>query len=457
MEAVDSAKKTKKKLNVGQIVLLGLCGLLLALIIGLVVLIVSKPTLINGVIVDILLVRVVDDKEIECKVDADIKYGTFNAETEARFWRTEVEDDLTATMVEVGEMQIYFIDGCMFLENGRGFKTEGKGDADYSKVINALPDLLDGYSVNSRKNGGEKEYYVVVTGDGAIDFVTQLYPDYADRITDVDDIEITIVAENWKIRKVRVEGGASLDNGNDAELDATITIIPSADREEHTVPQEILDALDDDIEKLTISQEMIDFGYAVSRYYSKDPNAAQIAISTDVAFFDIGYDKIGWYRLKVEDEWINYVSALGQKYYYNGNGRCNAHGGNLKESENTPIDLVEAIDSVYDIFLEKKFSTTVVNDQTIYQVDLDDEDISKLVSTYLPKFSTYADKIDTATATVTVEEGQVVDVSLVLSGNIRVFVVNKDFNVFITFTPIEDLDSVEFDVPDEVIEALIGK
>jgi len=450
-------KKPKKRLSTGLIVLLGLCGVLLALIVAAGIVIASKPTLINGVITDIMLVRLAKDKEIECTVDADIKYGTFETQTDAKFWRTELEDGMMATMVEIGDMQLYFIDGAMYLENGRGFKTEGKGNADYSEAINSLPDLLEGYTVNSRKTNEGREYYVVVTGDGARDYVEDLYPDYADKITEVEDIEIKLVTKNWKITKIKLEGSAVLENGNEAELDATIKIIDAKDRSEHEIPQAVLDAMGDDIEELTISQDMIDLGYAVSRFYSKDPNAAQIALSTDVTFFELEYDNIGWFRCKIEDEWINYVSVANKNYYYNGYGSCNADGSNLNEAEQKPVDIAKIVDSVYDIFLEKKFSATEENGATIYKVDLDKADVSQLIANYLTRFMDYSDKIQSAEAMVTVVEGQVTDVELVLHCNIKVLFINKDFNVWMNFTPIEDMDSVEFDIPDEVVDALIGK
>lgn len=369
VNTVEKAKKPKLRLNKGLIVLLALLGVLLALVIALVIFIASKPTFINGIVTDIMLVNLAKDKEIECVVDADIKYGTFEAETDARFWRTELDDEMMATMVEIGEMQVYFIDGVLYLENGRGFKTEGKGNADYSTAINALPELLDGYKVNSRKTNDGREYYVVVTGDGAIDYVTELYPDYADKIAEVEDIEIKLVSKNWKITKIKLEGSAILENGNEAELNATIKIIDSADRSEHKIPQEVLDAIGDDVEKLTVSQDMIDLAYAISRFYSKDPNAAQISLSTNVTFFELGYDNIGWYRCKVDEEWINYVSVANKKHYYNGNGSCNADGSNLNEAEQGSVDIAKIVDSVYDIFLERKFSATEEDGAMHYEVD----------------------------------------------------------------------------------------
>ena len=456
-DTVEKAKKPKLRVSKGQIILLALLGVLLALVITVVVFIASKPTFINGIVTDILLVRLAKDKEIECEVDADIKYGTFEAETEARFWRTELEDELMATMVEIGNMKLYFIDGALYLENGRGFKTEGKGNADYSAAISSLPDLLDGYTVNSRKTNDGREYYVVVTGDGAVDYVTDLYPDYADKISEVEDIEINLLVEDWKITRIRLAGSAILDNGNEAELDAVIKVIDDADRSEHEIPQAVLDAMGDDVENLTISQDMIDLAYAISRYYSKDPNAAQISLATNVTFFELGYDNVNWYRLKVEDEWINYVSVANKKYYYNGNGSCNADGSNLNEAEKAPIDIAKVVDSVYDIFLERKFSATEEDGTTLYQVELDKEDVSNLVATYLPKFLTYADKVESAEATLTVVEGQVTEVKLVLHGSVKILFLQKAFDVWLTFTPETDIDSVEFDVPDEVVEALIGK
>ena len=450
-------KKTKKRLSKGMIVLFSLCGVLLVLIGVVVYLFVSRPTFFNGILSDIMLVRLARDKEIECEVDADISYGTFSAETDARFWRTELKDGKMATMVEIGNITVYFVDGCVYLENGRGFKTEGKGNADYSKAISALPELLDGYTVYSEKTSDGIEYYVTVTGDGAIDYVTELYPDYADKIDEVEDIEIRLVTEKWRITQIRVEGSATLENGTEAELDAVIDVIPQSERSEHKLPQEVLDALDDDVEALTISQEMIDLGYAISRFYSKDPNAAQISVSTDVAFIELGYDNMGWYRFTVDDEWINYVNVGSKKYYYNGNGSCNAEGEMLSEVEEGPVDIAKVVDSVYDIFLEKKFNATEENGEDIYTIDLDKEDISKLVDTYLPKFLSYADKVDTATATLRVVEGQVTELSVVLSGSVQIFFINKSFNVWLTFTPTTDMDSIEFDVPDEVAETLLGK
>lgn len=448
--------KPKKKLGAGNIILIAMGGVLLAMIIAIAVFLIVKPTFINGIVSNAMLVKLVKDKEIECTVDADITYGTFNAETEALFWRTELEDEQMATMVEIGKMRVYYISGYLYLENGRGFTLGGKKDSSgYSDALNALPDLLEGYTVYSEKTSSGRKYSVTVTGQGAIDFVEQLYPDYADKISDVDDIKISLVSSDWKITSIEVEGSATLEGGKEAELDARIEIIPESERSEHEIPQAVLDNIGEDIEKLEVSQDMIDIAYAISRFYSKDPNAADISIATDLAIITLDYDNLGWYRCKIDDQWINYVRVASKNHYYNGNGSCNADGSSLNEAEKSSVDIAMIVDAVYDIFLERKFSATEKDGQTLYQIDLDKDDITNLVTTFLPKYVDYISKIETATASVTTVEGQVTEVSLVLNGSVSVLFFNKDFFVSLTFTPVEDVDSVEFDIPDAVIEALI--
>jgi len=456
---LSKGKLSKRKLSKGVIVLISLAGVLLAGIIAVVIILLCNPTIINGFIIEPMLVNLAKDKELECNIEADIAYGSFVGETEVRFWRTELDDGVNATSLQMGKMQVYIVEGCLYLENGRGFKLEGNDNekADYSKAINGLPDLLKDYKIYSSKTAKGKRYSVLVTGEGAIDYVYQLYPDYADKIDSVDDIEITLLVENSKITEIGLEGSAVLNNGNEAELDAKIEIIPVNKRSDHSLPKAVEDNLGDEVEKLTISQDMIDIAYAIGRFYSKDPNRADLSISTDIAFFDLGYDNMGWYRCKIDDEWINYVQVGSKKYYFNGNGRCDEAGKPLSDSQSSAIDIATIVDTVYDIFLAKKFTAVENNGVTEYQLILDKEDISGLVGEFAPSVLNIANKVNEAVATITAENGQITGLNIVLTGHVQVLFINKDFDVVLTFTPATEISESDFDIPDAVIEELIGK
>jgi len=445
-------KSDKKPVKKGRIArrVIGLVAV--AAILTPIILYVLNPSILESRVADFFIRTMTGDESAEYNVTLELNAVKFNEKIDSYVWRKSTEKGII-TGIETNGVKFFLMGDRLYLENGKAFNTS-ELLPDYNAALETIGKSTECYEVSVKKVDGGTEHTVAVNDDMAISLMQSVIGEYAQDIDNIRNVKATVVSDNWKAKEIRISCNADLKSRSNVNVVCTMEIVGDEDRQTHDIPKEVMTAIEEGGDCLTITKDMLEVLYAFGRFATKDPQAAELRLSATGNVLGIT-DTLSWNRSKVKGEWIGSVEKNGISLYYTDKGACTARGVSLTKEQEETVSVAALFDYVYDSCRNGGYSYSESGDEAVYKINLNGDEMQSMAGLLAPDLEDYDITLKKGTVTVYVAQGEIEEINIRISGSVKLILLNRSIGLNLRITPMNVTGNVE--IPAEVINTLLAK
>ncbi len=428
-------------------------ALFIAMVLGTIYL--SKhPEIVGAKITYYLSMKAASDTSSQCNVELNIKNGDKTTLLETFVFNCE-EDGIKITGIETEGLCLYKSGSKVYLKNGYGFEVTDIIPS-YEAVLSTLVPTLKDSTITSGKIDGGTKYTVIPNRDGAQKIIEQILGEYSTGMEDLENVTVNILAGSGKIKTVEIKGSIILASGEKVLVDCNMTLIPTEERREISVPKEVIASIKADNPVIPIDPGMLKLLSAVGGFTTAEANTCDVRVTASGGIGSVS-DSFSWKRSKVEDEYISVVTKNGISIYYNEQGACTEKGVSLSSQQAELKDTAAVLDSVYAICLKTPPKEEKTDKGVCYSVSLDEDDLDSIATALVPKLAELDAKLNSGNVEIYVsEEGVLSKIEFKLAGSAKLALAERNFNIKLSAVLVHSNAGVDYKIPTEVINTLAG-
>lgn len=343
----------------------------------------------------------------------------------------------------------------VFLESGASFEVSSI-IPEYEQILGRLPKVLTESAMHAERVDGGTMYFIELSRDNVGAVLSDITGEYGTLIKTVENASITLFSNSYKLKNIEIKAGGEASDGKRYSLDCSIDIVNGDDAKEVVIPKEVVEAAKSDALSPSITPEMLRLLYAFGDFYGKEKTACSIELSASGGVISLS-DSLLYTRSRVKNDFISCVSKNGISLYFNDKGACTAKGATLTEIQKNTVEAAEVIDAAYRLLLSGNLEITGVRGTYSYKLDLDDESIDALTSEFAPDLKNVEKEFTKGYIQVIVTDGKLTELKIKAVGDAKRLFSTRAFGVQAKVTPLIYDQSVNYEVPSVVFEALSDK
>jgi len=448
----NKAKHKKKKHRVIRFILKLLLLIILAGVVALTVYLSKNPEIIYGKVAYAISMRVANMDSLSFDSVITVSTGDETEETHAHV-NTVKKDGSTYAKIETNGAVIYKCGDRMILESGKAFEISECVPA-YENIFALLPSIIGDTRMGAERVDGGTRRSFALSNEMAGEVIRQVLGEYSSRIASVENASIVLLSANWNIKTATLKGSVILTNGERAVIECVITM--TSDEEETVIPDAVIEGASSEAPAVKITPEMLDLVYAYGRFNSKDPSACDVELIAKGEILTVGSD-LTWFRVREDGDRINCVTKNGVALYYNENGACTSKGVSLADAQKEVVETAKLMDAAYELCMKGNLVILQDKNTVTYRLDMDEETMSDLLSVMAPEMDEVDKKLTSGTIYVYVRDGEISDISINVSGSVKLVNLERSFGVTVKAVPTSLKAGYDYKIPTEVLAALNGK
>ena len=433
-ESADKPKRKKK--GIIRILLRILLILLLLAAIAAGAFYIIRPNLANTAVCAIYLKELSSDDSLEMTLDATASIDEKETEFSLSLAKSATEDGEEVLIAEMGNLNWYYCDQTIYLENGSAWSISDLCP-DYTSMIDTLCAISQDTKISYYKENSYNCYEFEAEGADADDLMGYLYPTENSDILETNELKVTVKALNRKVAEIDFEGEAEGTGNQTLKLSAVCTVTPESVRTEHEIPAEVLAAISDgDTSKARITQEMLTLLLKWSNTLGEDPLNAEVTLAADCGLLklDTGFS---YCRMTENGSETKSITMNGITVYFDEVGNVWDSNGNQVSGE--MADLTQSLDLIELAHKLCMTTSTLVSEDeaghTIYELSLDDDTMAEAVAAIAPALENTSVSLTDGKMIMTADADRVTELRFEFTGSVKALIAeaSADFEADVLF------------------------
>ena len=435
-EADDMQPKKRKKT---RIILISAGILLLVLLAAALILCLTMG---DELAVYSLLQEYAGCSELSMTLDVDAEIDGNSLEFSTNIHRTN-DDGAPMTIIESGDLVLYYTQGAVFLENGTAYGL-GSFQADQSQLLDQVTELYQHLEITKE----DSSYTITAEGEDAAAILQLLIPDLS--FADTETILISVETESGELSRILFYADGTLA-GEEALpflLSASLTPQP---KQELTIPHAVLDASGGEFEPVcTLDRDLMNLLSGWLTLMNRDTLAADISMRADCGPLVLD-ETFSYTQTTTADTVIRSIGMAGYNIYFTEDAVCDKNGNSLSLEDTPSVETAKILELAYDLCLSATPSITKTDAVTLYTLELDAQGMKEIAHTLVPESQNLDLSFHQGTLQVTLCDGAITDLAVACSGSMPLLLQQINISLEANMAFLTELPP---ELPAEVIEAL---
>lgn len=390
-------KRSKKRL------LLGLGGILLAIVIGAVcVLLRTAPTVNHALRISALLQPVLDAENQTMHVEMSAEIADRSVAMESDLYLV-TEYETRYLCIERNGNAVYLAGDVLFLENGKAFKLGGKLRTEAISCRELLPKigaLYDVLKITAEETEKETSYFINVTAEQVEELLPALFLGEAVPVAGIEKLNLCLTERNGKLDRITFSGG-----GASGMLNVTLSGFRILAPGDYPVPTEVQQraATVDPEELFSLTEDLYPLAVALAPFADMESVDGTLVLNADCGLIQLDT------QMQLSDLKTNADSQL------------------------DPEKLQALPEMLGWLCMEGEISCVPKDDGFVYTLELDEPAMQELSRMILPELAQYGCNLMEGSAAILLESGAVASMKVSLEGEISAWIAQIPVAVSVEF------------------------
>ena len=401
-----------------------------------------------------LLRRYTGRDELAARLTVEVQAGEERRHIDTLITRTQVEGKRVTCAGQFGAT-VYYCDGLIYLENGQAVEA-GRIIPNYPDLFSGVFTLYQGSDITVFENPSERIYSVSVDGDTALSLLETMLPSVLGRLTQVDLLEVGLVARGGELAELRFEAGG-LFAGAGEELPLTVSaVLTTLEGDGQTVelPSRVRERIagGDGTEQIT-GEAALRLLESWFRLNTQDPLVSDVTLSADCGPLVLDEEMV-WSRTHADGVEVNSIRKNGRTWYfseetvYDGSGNRDSGAGSELFS---PRDLLKLS---YQLCINGEISCEEDAGAYTYTLTLDRDGMARAAHAILPDSEKLDLSFQSGSVQLTVTGGGVESIRFACGGSVRIAVVDAPVSMSAELRFRSPDERTQTDIPGDVLAEL---
>lgn len=345
--------------------------------------------------------------------------------------------------LQVSDITVYFCDGVMYLENGKGYDF-GDAVANMAGFVEQFGKILPVMGVQREENT-----FSFTIQDQRIDSLKQwLEPSMANRLPEELTVGVVLEEGETGLKKMTIQAcGAGMEQDEGA-FDVTLEVV--CRRSEPMEPeQEVIDAIvgghTQSGRDLTENVLRLLTGWIRFNATASQSMTLQLWADCGPLAFD---DELRLHRWMVEDTAIGYVEKNGRGLYFTDQAVCTSDGKVVTDQE-PAVDAVQMLGLIYHLCLNGELSC----EADVFRLSLDQEGMEAIAYLIAPQAQSLNIDFRSGSLELVMDDEDIRSIQVQCDGSVDVLLTKISVGVGALITIQEK--NAALAIPDEVLRVLV--
>lgn len=344
-------------------------------------------------------------------IDAAVGEEEFRVQTDLQ---TQTIDGKAITRTQIEDVPLYFADGAVFLENGRGYRLCGE-IADYSALLNAALEDADGITLKKEEGG----WRFTLSGDAANRLLMLAVPQLDEQLVQTQQATVFATINDDKTAEMTVAAQGALSDGSSFRVTAQFSnICGEADFE---IPEAVTKAAARNTDSLPdMTQDLLTLIGAWESWKAQNYVSADSTLRIECG--PVSLDQHFTLQWDKEND-VCGVRTGGISFYLRGDTALSANGERV-QTEESLANTRRIFEAAYLACLNADFDKSVRNNAAYYTIRLDEDSMDAIAQAVLPQETSDAVQLEKGSATVCVKDGEIESFAFDCTGTVGGEVLN---------------------------------
>lgn len=379
-------KRSKKKL------LLGLGGILLAIVIGAVCVVLrAAPTVNHALRISALLQPVLDAENQTMHVAMSAEIADRSVAMESDLYLV-TENETRYLCIERNGNAVYLADDVLFLANGKAFKLGGKLRTEAISCRELLPKigaLYDVLKITAEETEKETSYFITVTAEQVEELLPAIFLGESVPVEGIEKLNLCLTERDGKLDRITFSGG-----GASGMLNVTLSGFRILAPGDYPVPTEVQQraATVDPEELFSLTEDLYPLAVALAPFADIESVDGTLVLNADCGLIQLDT------QMQLSDLKTNADSRL------------------------DPENLQVLPEMLGWLCMEGEISCVPKDDGFVYTLELDEPAMQELSRMILPELAQYGCNLTEGSAAILLESGAVASMKVSLRGKISAWI-----------------------------------
>lgn len=407
----------------------------------------------NGLALLSLLYKQTSGDNVNLELSGNLVIGNDTVNSDFSAFKTRLGQDAVYCLQFHGA-SLYYINGSLYLENGRAFRVDYAMPS-YPSMLKTILSLRDEIDISVHSENSKTIYTVEPHSKDGNAILSLLFPAVSTRLDTIDTLKVDVVAWGGGIEEAHLVAGGTLEGAEAFSVDAVVRMA-EPDPLGNTVPAAVKSALKSpqNASSLALSDELVQLLYGWAALNTRDPLAVNAQIRADCGSLIIN-DDLRYLRTVVNGATISAVRAGGVTLYYAGGRVCGESGAAVGT---LPVNLEQTgklLDLAYQMCMNSAVDCVKNGDSCVYTVTLSGDKLEDMILAIAPQAERLSITPGFGSLEVQTENERISSVKLSGSGTLSVALSTLDVSFSADLTLDDSVTA--FDVPDAVVQTLTEK
>lgn len=349
-------------------------------------------------------------------------------------------DAVDVTRIKQDEMALFYANGVVYLENGRGYRVTGLYP-DYSELLDLTAALYRNVDIKA-----EDGVYTITAKEAEADELLQLLAP-GQELAELDAVTVELVADGRKLSAIRFYADGEVQ-GIGVTVSAVLTV---AEKRKVTLPAAVQSAIaDGDAGVQELSGDLLRLISAWVDLENTDPLVADVTLSADCGPIVL---RNNWEldRTTVDGLTIYALQKSGYALYFTDKVLCDKDGHVISKKTEDGIQAVRLLDIAYELCQTASFTCTEAGGAITYTVALDAEGMEHLANAIAPATKELDTFFTDGSMQVVLKEERIESIVISCGGTLKIAQSEADISVG---AQLSIRDGASFAVPDDALHTL---
>ena len=430
-------------------IVFGTVGAVLA---ALVLLLILRFSSISTALSSYRLLREFAQQETAIDINIDVHSDARDINLTNQVLRVRQDGRMISCTSQYG-IPLYFCGGRVYLENGRSFEVTGTSLDQIAVLDLAREAFRKGEITRSRTEQGLR-FEATLDAQEANSLLSLILAGQSAGLLDAENMTAVILEHDGALQELHFTGEGTTESGKSFTISAALK---TREIESYpTVPRDVLNAiaLSETLSGEPITEDFLALIAAWMKYDGAQTIRADVTARAEAGALSLNgqYD---YARTAVENTAIHVLKTRLFTLYFTDSAACTEAGLALSSAQTHTIDTAKLIPLAKDLCLNGEFSCSVSGTVRQYRIALDPDTASELTGALLSDLKALKISYSNCVLTITLENGELTDISLDCAGTIRVVSRDVECSVAVSVSYRDAGDGVE--IPQKVVDTLCAE
>lgn len=429
-------KRRKKRWIIGLLVL---SAVVIALVFGIYHF--QNSNLKTGLDAYQLISQYADQEKLAIDMTVTAEVGGSSHTLSAHLEKTSA-DGTAVTVIRREPISLYYINGLVYLENGKAFKFDGS-HPDYSQLLKDAAKIFRNTGIEE----SEGTYTISAQGEDAMGILKTLMPSQLEDSVNIQTFTVTLTTKESVLTGLLFQSEGTLEDDTQTYHVSARMDVAEPDPE-LTIPKSVLGALGNSADADTIlSDDLIALTQAWMDLNGQSLIAADLNLSADCGPLVISED-LDFHQQKLDGLTVGCLQKNNYSIYFTDKRLCDKNGAAMTLDQQPLVESVELLDIAYELCMNSAY----IVQNNCYTISLDKGQMESIVHRILPETADMAITFESGSIRVYLSNGAISRITVSCSGSMEIMIAEVGASISANIRLREP--DADFSIPEKVISAL---